>query len=264
MKTETKITVLMSVYNTPIEQFKDSIDSILNQTYKDFEFLIIDDGEKEECIRYLQECNDNRIKLIKNDRNMGLAKSLNKGLKLAKGKYIVRMDSDDIAYPDRIEKQFKFIEENPQYSIVSTMAELFDDNGIYGKIERSGEVTKNDLIKGTPFIHPTMIINRDVLNKIGGYPEYRRCQDYAMAMNMYANGYKGYIVDQILLKYRMDKDGYKKKKFKYRIMEMQIRFKYFKKMKVRFSSYIYIIKPIIVGFIPKGILESYHRIKLKN
>ena len=109
-----------------------------------------------------------------------------------------------------------------------------------------------------------MIINKNILKKIGGYPEYRRCQDYAMIMNMYAHGYKGYIINQVLLKYRMDKNGYKKKKFKYRIMEIKIRFKYFRKMKIDFLSYIYVLKPVLVGCVPKKILEKYHRIKLKK
>lgn len=264
MEDNIEVTVLMSVYNTNIEQLRESIESILNQTYKNFEFLIIDDGEKEECINYIKQCNDSRIKLIKNNENIGLAKSLNKGLNLARGKYIVRMDSDDISYPNRIKKQLKFIKENPKYSVVSTRAEIFDENGIYGKTYKYGEIDKKDLIKGTPFIHPTMIINKNILKKIGGYPEYRRCQDYAMIMNMYAHGYKGYIINQVLLKYRMDKNGYKKKKFKYRIMEIKIRFKYFRKMKIDFLSYIYVLKPVLVGCVPKKILEKYHRIKLKK
>ena len=252
------VTVLMSVYKEPKEQLKDSIESILKQTYKNFEFLIINDGNNEELIELIKQYNDDRIKLINNEVNMGLEKCLNKGLNIASGDYIVRMDADDISYKDRIEKQLKFIIENPEYAIVSGRAEIFDDNGIYKTTSKHGEVIKNDLVKGNQFIHPTMIINKKILLKIGGYPEFRRVEDYAMVMNLYANGYKGYIMNEILIKYRMDKNGYKKKKYKDRITEMKVRLKYFKKMQVSLKSYIYILKPIFVGIIPKFILKKYH------
>lgn len=264
MNEKIEVTVLMSVYNTPFTQFKEAVDSILNQTYMEFEFLIIDDGEKEECINYIKECKDTRVILIKNPKNIGLAKSLNKGIDLARGKYIVRMDSDDISYPNRVKKQLDFIKKHSEYAIVSSKAEFFDEAGIYGRTQEIGEIEKRDLIKGTPFVHPSMIINKEILKKVGGYPEYRRSQDYAMTMNMYANGYKGYIMDEFLLKYRMDQNGYRKKKFKYRILEMKIRFKYFKKMKVDIFSFIYILKPILVGLIPKKLLNKYHKRKMRK
>lgn len=254
-----KVTVLMSVYKEPKEQLKYSIESILKQTYNNFEFLIINDGNNKELVELIQQYNDDRIVLINNDVNLGLEKCLNKGLKMASGDYIVRMDADDISYYDRIEKQLQFIVDNPEYAIISGRAEVFDENGIYRTTLKHGEVLKKALVKGNQFIHPTMIINKEILIKIGGYPEYRRVEDYAMVMNLYANGYKGYIMDEILIKYRMDKDGYKKKKFKHRITEMHVRFKYFKKMKVGIWSYIYLLKPIFVGVIPKKLLEKYHR-----
>ena len=253
-----KVTVLMSVYKEPEEQLKDSIESILKQTYKNFEFLIINDGNNKELVNLIQQYNDDRINLINNDVNMGLEKCLNKGLKIASGDYIVRMDADDISYFDRIEKQLKFIEENPEYAIVSGRAEVFDEDGIYKTTLNYGEVLKKDLVKGNQFIHPTMIINKKYILSIGGYPEYRRTEDYAMVMNLYANGYKGYVMDDVLLKYRMDKNGYKKKKFKYRIIEMKVRFKFFKKMRINFGEYIYVLKPIFVGLIPKFLLKKYH------
>lgn len=131
MEENLEVTVLMSMYNTPLEQLKESIESILNQTYKNFEFLIIDDGSNEECVNLVKSYNDKRINLVRNEQNIGLEKSLNKGLKLAKGKYIVRMDTDDIAYTDRIEKQVDFIKKNSEYSIVGSKAEIFDESGVY-------------------------------------------------------------------------------------------------------------------------------------
>lgn len=264
MESEIEVTVLMSVYHENRKQLKESIESILNQTYKEYEFLIINDGENKELIELINKYNDKRIIIENNITNIGLEKSLNKGIKMAKGKYILRMDADDIAYKNRIEKQLNFIKKHKEYKVVSSRAELFDENGVYGESKRKGKIEKEDLIKGTPFIHPTMIIDKSVLLEIGGYPEYKRVEDYAMVMNLYAHGYIGYVMQDILLKYRMDKNGYKKKKYRYRIQEARVKLKYFKKMKVKFTSYLFVLKPLIAGIVPKDILMRYHRNKVRR
>lgn len=264
MENRKKVTVLMAEYNTKKEQLKQAIESILNQTYDNLEFIIIDDCSNEENIKLIESYEDNRIRLIRNGKNLGLAASLNKGIELATTNYIIRMDTDDIAKIDRIEKQVKFAENNPQYSIISGRANFFDDKGIYYTTPKRGEVNKNDFIKGTPFVHPTMLLKKEDIEKIGGYPLYRRCQDYAMAMSMYANGFKGYIMDDILIDYRMDTDGYKKKKFKYRMLESKIRFHYYRKLKISIFQYIYCIKPIVAGLIPKRLMQHYQKNKFKK
>lgn len=261
MKEEKKVTVLMSEYNTKEKELRASIESILNQTYKNFELLIIDDCSDKKSTEIINSYEDSRIKLIHNDINLGLAKSLNKGIDLIKTDYFIRMDTDDIAKKNRIEKQMKFVEEHPQYSIVAGNANYFNENGIYKTTKIVGEKKKEDFIKGTPFIHPTMIIKTKDIKAIGGYPDCRRGQDYAMAMEMYANGYKGYIMDDILIDYRMNTDGYKKKKFKYRLMEFKIRYHYFNKLNIKKRYYIYCFKPILVGLLPKRILQKYHENK---
>lgn len=263
MNNDIEVTVLMSMYNTPIDQLKKSIESILKQTYKNFEFLIINDGSNDECFQFIQSYSDERIRLVNNEKNIGLEKSLNKGILMAKGRYIVRMDTDDIAYSNRIEKQLEYIKNNPNYSIVGTQAYYFNKNGIYGKSFAKGEITVKELLKGTPFIHPSLIINKDHLKKIGGYPEYSRCEDYAMELELYSNGFKGYIMDDILMMYRMDDMSYKKRSLKKRVLESKMKIKYFKKMKVSVLDYRYAVKPILAAIIPSRIIQKYHKIKLK-
>lgn len=262
-KENIEVTVLMSVYKEKSEEIKEAIESILQQSFKNFEFLIIDDGQEERIQRVIREYNDPRIKLIVNSSNIGLAKSLNKGIEIAKGKYIVRMDADDISYPNRIKKQLDFINKNPQYAVIAGKAHIFDENGIYGTSKSSGKVEKKQLVKGTPFIHPTMLIKKECIKQIGGYPNYRRAQDYAMIMKMYSNGFKGYIMDDVLIKYRMNQNGYKKKKFKYRIMEMKIRAKYYKELGLPPINYIYVLKPLIIGIIPKKLQMLYHKKRMQ-
>lgn len=261
MKIDKKVTVLMSEYNTKENELRSSIESILNQTYKNFELLIIDDCSDKKSSDIIESYKDSRIKLIHNEKNLGLAESLNKGISLVDTEYIIRMDTDDIAKEDRIEKQMKFAYEHPEYSIIAGNANYFNEDGVFRTTRIFGEKCKEDFIKGTPFIHPTMIIKTKDIKSIGGYPRCRRGQDYAMAMEMYANGYKGYVMKDILIDYRMNTAGYKKKKFKYRLLEARIRWHYFNKLGMKKHYYIYCIKPILVGLIPKKILQNYHKNK---
>ena len=107
------ISVLMPTYNTPVYMLQEAVESILNQSFSNFEFIIIDDGTTNESKSYLDSISDERVSLIRNSENIGISKSLNIGLKEARGKYIARMDADDISLPDRFAKQLQFMEDNP-------------------------------------------------------------------------------------------------------------------------------------------------------
>lgn len=264
MDKKISICVLMSMYNCKEKELKLAIESMLNQTYKDFKILIIDDGTKGNEVNIVKSYNDPRIILIQNETNIGLENSLNKGIELIDADYIVRMDTDDIAYNDRIEKQVDFISKHPEYSVVSGKVEFFDENGIFGISKITGEIKKDDLLFGTPFVHPAMIIKTKDIKEAGGYPLYKRCEDYAMIMNMYANGYKGYIMNDIILKYRMDRNAYIKKKNRDRLTEAKAKAVFFKKMKIKWYKKIYILKPLLLCIMPKRILSSYHKKKFKK
>ena len=124
---EEKISVVMPTYNTEVSILKTAVESILNQTFRDFEFIIIDDGSTNNSVEYLNSLKDQRVKLIRNDTNIGITKSLNIGLRAAKGKYIARMDSDDIAFPERFEKQYAFMERHPDVFVCGTKIKTFKD-----------------------------------------------------------------------------------------------------------------------------------------
>ncbi|HEY9660554.1 MAG TPA: glycosyltransferase, partial [Allocoleopsis sp.] len=125
-----QISVLMAVYNGS-RYVAEAIESILNQTFTDFEFLIIEDGSTDNTVQILQDYanRDPRIKLIQNEQNIGLTKSLNKGLKLAQGKYIARQDADDVSLPHRFEQQIAVFAQNPAAVLVSCSLELIDATG---------------------------------------------------------------------------------------------------------------------------------------
>lgn len=167
------ITVLLPAYNAA-PYIEESVNSVLSQTYTDFELLIINDGSTDNTRELLEKYTDDRIRLIHQD-NMGLVKTLNKGLELARGKYIARFDADDICYPDRLEKEYQFISANPDYILVGSEADYIDDGGKYiftFKFENyDDEQIRNEGFASCPVIHSSVLFLKDAVIKAGGYSE---------------------------------------------------------------------------------------------
>lgn len=170
------ISVLMATYNEKVEYLKESIESILNQTYSNFEFLICDDSTDQSAIELLNgyAAKDPRIVLVRGKERMGFVHSLNEGLKQAKGDWIARMDSDDIAFPNRLEEEVKYIHEGIG-AIGSECINIDTKGDIIGKTIKtpySSTMAKVYLWLGkTPIVHPTALINKEMLLSTGGYDE---------------------------------------------------------------------------------------------
>jgi glycosyltransferase involved in cell wall biosynthesis len=123
---KSRITVLMPVYNGE-KYLREAIDSIFNQTFTDFEFLIVDDGSTDNSVEIINSYQNSRINLVKNDKNEGLVYTLNRGLSLAKGEYIARMDCDDISLPERLKKQIDFLDSNSEIAVVGTWIKVINE-----------------------------------------------------------------------------------------------------------------------------------------
>lgn len=186
MVTNPKITVLMSVYNGE-KYLGEAIDSILNQTFKNFEFLIIDDGSTDSSAEIIHSYTDPRIRLIRNRENIGLTGSLNKGLKLAKGKYIARMDADDISLPERLEREVAIADAYPEITVVTTGFANFvnsyreDNRGSVNKgdTDEIEWIGFEDLLEGNKIFHGSVLFKRKNILDIGGYDErLPKAQDY--------------------------------------------------------------------------------------
>ncbi|HAF61981.1 MAG TPA: glycosyl transferase group 2 family protein [Anaerolineaceae bacterium] len=175
-----KVTVLMAVYNGE-KYLNESINSILNQTYQDFEFLTINDASVDKTLEILCEYKDPRIKVVTNEQNIGLAKSLNRGLALAKGEYICRMDADDVSLPARLEKQISFLERNKDFGLCGSWIRNFGDKSYVDKLPVSHEEIISQLFFGYAIAHPSVVIRTDILKEINGYNEdLRYAQDYEL------------------------------------------------------------------------------------
>ena len=162
-----KVSVLMSVYNGE-RYLREAIDSILSQTFKDFEFLIINDGSTDGTDNILRSYHDQRIRVINNNRNIGLTRSLNKGLVLARAEYIARQDADDISFPDRLEKQLLFMQNNPDIAVLGAQARHIDGTGrplkIFGPQHAlSPLAVRYSLMFDAPVSHPTVVFRKKIV-----------------------------------------------------------------------------------------------------
>ena len=194
------ISVLMPVYNTKEEYLRTSIESILNQTFTDFEFIIVNDGSTNNAEEVILSYKDNRIKYVKQE-NQGIVGALNNAWSKASGKYIARMDSDDIAYPERFAKQVNFLEENPEYSLVGSWAKIIPSKNI---IKLPQDIKIMDLLADCMFIHPSIMFNKADFEKFN--LQYETGFEYAEDYCLYANAVK-YLkmtnLQEVLLDYRV-------------------------------------------------------------
>lgn len=203
------ISVLMSIYKEPLEWVEESINSILNQTFSDFEFIIVNDYPTSvDLSKFLYDYSqkDKRIKIISNPENIGLTKSLNIGLKLCKGKYIARMDADDISLPERFAKQVKFMESHPDVIVCGTNIKLigkFKPFYIKSVFQEDKDI-RGQMLYNSGFVHPTVFIRKSILDKSGIiYDEtFQNAQDYKMWYDLRRYGKFANIKD-CLLKYRI-------------------------------------------------------------
>lgn len=205
--------VIMATYKESIECLKQSIESIINQTYNDFEFIIIlDNPDNKEHIAFINDyvCKDERIKFYINDKNRGLTNTLNRGLKLAEGKYICRMDADDISELYRMEHQKKYLEEN-DFDLIGGISQMIDEDGntIYSikKVPTNFKKIKKCIKYNQVISHPTWFGKKEVFDKLNGYRNMPLCEDYDFTLRAILQGFKISNVNECVLKYRMTKDS---------------------------------------------------------
>ncbi len=260
------VSVIMGVFNQWDEKvLKESVDSILKQTYSNFEFIIWDDGSYPDAAKLVQKLDglDERIIVAGKEENRGLAYSLNECICLAKGKYIARMDADDISKPLRIEKQVAFLETHPEYGWCGTDAELFDENGVWGLRPMPEIPNLKDYFYYSPYIHPSVMFRAELFDENLGYlasEETLRCEDYEIFMNLTKRGQKGYNLKENLFCYRETRDSYRKRKLRFRLNEAKIRYKNYRKMGILYPiGWIYVFRPIAACLIPTKVLEFIKR-----
>ena len=203
------ISVIMSTYKEDERLLRESIESILNQTYRDFEYIIILDYPDNDVHKSVIEeyaFKDNRIHFYINEKNMGLTDSLNRGLSLCHGEYIARMDADDISLPSRLERQMKYLEKN-HYDLIGGITEMINENGTLLYSIKSVPTDPKKINKALRYsqciAHPTWLGRKEVFEKNAGYRHMPLCEDYDFTLRAVLNGFVVSNLNEAVLKYRM-------------------------------------------------------------
>jgi glycosyltransferase involved in cell wall biosynthesis len=200
------ISVVMPTYNTPTDILREAVESILHQTYGDFEFIIIDDGSTNNSVDYLNSLKDKRIRLIRNPENVGITKSLNIGLRAAQGRYIARMDGDDVALPNRFQKQVAFMERHPDVIVCGSACKNFGaDTRLIPAPKTNIDMETyriSALFRNPGPMHPTAFLNHALLLKHGlQYDEsLPYAQDYGLWVEVGKTGRVCMLKDTLLLR----------------------------------------------------------------
>lgn len=207
-----RITVIMGIYNCA-PTLAEALDSLLAQSYQGFKVIMCDDGSTDNTLEVAQSYVDrypDKFTLIRNERNLKLAATLNHCLEYVDTEYVARMDGDDLSMPTRFEKEIKFLDNNPEYAVVSCPMIYFDHNGDFKIGTAIEKPVAESFRRSTPFCHAPCMVRADVYRRVGGYTVARkteRMEDYYLWYKIYKQGFKGYNLQEPLYKMRDDRNA---------------------------------------------------------
>ena len=262
------VSVIMGVYNEE-KTICQCIDSILNQTYTNWEFIICNDCSKDRTLGLLKEYaeKDSRIIVLNNDKNLRLAASLNKCLVVAKGKYVARMDADDISLPERIETQVAYMENHPDIDCVGCSRIMFDENGDRGIRKGIENPTREILKVRSPFAHPTIMMKAETYNELKGYAVSKdgmRAEDLELCIRFFMRNKKGYNIQKPLYKYHESDEDYKKRTLKAATGTSKIFFRGYRLLGFPIYVYPLALKPIVSVILPQRLIKEFHSYEEKR
>lgn len=254
----------MGIYNCA-PTLAEALDSLLAQTCQDFKVILCDDASTDntaEIARTYVERFPGKFILIKNDRNLKLAATLNHCLEYADTEFVARMDGDDLCEPRRFEVQLRFLEENPRYSHVSTGMKLFDESGVYGRTKKLAPAPgKNDFRNGTPYFHAPSMFRREAFEAVGGYTaeaRVERVEDYYLWYKFHKAGLQGYNMEDTLYWMRNDKNAFARRKFRDRLRSYKVKIEVLRGLKVRGGLY-YALRDLSKGLVPAFIIRQIRK-----
>ncbi|RWZ59093.1 glycosyltransferase family 2 protein [Halobacillus fulvus] len=264
-----KISVIIAAYNAQL-YVERAIKSILNQTYQNFEIIVCDDNSTDNTYDILVNLStqDERIKVLKNEINMKAAYTRNRCLEHCNGTYIAIQDSDDFSHPSRLKEQISYLEQNRHIDFVSSrMYKVQEDiqSSQYNKWPKTQyklpyiEYPKNkDFLKRLPYAHAATMFKKCAVDEVMGYrvsKETVRGQDADLFIRLHSVGKRGHNLNKYLYYYFEGENAFKRKKFKYQIDACKIRYKGYKKLKLLPMGYIFALKPLLSGLLPRKIIR---------
>lgn len=253
----------MGIYNCA-PYLEEALDSLYSQTFQDFEVIMCDDGSVDNTFEIAKKNAERHrnIILLRNEQNQGLNKTLNNCLRYAKGKYIARMDGDDISLPTRFEKEVLFLDNNPDIAIVSTPMIYFDGEGEFRRGKGGYYPTNRTFIFHTPHCHAPCMVRTEAYKAVGGYSEDRkllRVEDYHLWMKMYSLGYKGYNLEDCLYAMRDDRNAIKRRTWSNAFNEVYVHILATHTLKLPFYSYFYSFIPVLKRLLPRNLYIKFHK-----
>ena len=266
MNNTPRVSIIMGIFNCG-NTLRESLTSIVNQTFRGWELIMCDDGSSDNTYEIASEFAKKypeKIRLLKNEKNMGLNYTLNKCADCAQGVYIARQDGDDISELNRLEKEITFLDTHPEYAFVGSNMTLFDDAGSWGKTEVGGEVKKETLGKCNPFMHPTVVIRRAAFESVGKYSvgdNLLRVEDYHLWLKLYIAGYKGYNLDDTLYQYRDDRNAFAKRTIKNRVNMFHTMQWGISQLNLNAWYRLYPCKQLLLILFPSGLYSFLHKKK---
>jgi len=262
------ISVIMTTFKEPKNYIQQSIESVLNQTYTNFELLILDDSSNSETIQAIDSFKkDIRVNVVREKRRMGFVHALNKGMKMAKGKYIARMDADDICFNDRFEKQIKYLEAHTDIDILGGNMKIIYENGNILS-QRQYPCSKFSLkfssVFRSPVAHPTVMFRRSIIEKNMFYDDlFKKAEDLEFWLRLRNNGFKIANMPEYVLYFRISGDLAKKRNSEHFSYSFRARSKNFS------WRYFYLDIPSILfaklySIVPSKITSIYYLNENKN
>ena len=256
----------LGVYNAE-NTLREAINSIINQTYSNWELIICDDGSTDNSYNLAQSFSDKRIIVIRNEKNMGLGYTLNRCIERAKGSIIARMDADDMSLPSRLEKQYQFMKNHPEYGVVGTAITRFDSKGDIWTESVIAEPEPSDFIVSNPIKHPSCMMKRECLDLVKGYSESintLRVEDTDLWIRMLRRGIRFYVMDEALYRFRFDENTIKRQKLIYRWNGAIVKVKGCKSLKLPIKYFLLSFKPVAIGLIPAPVRYTIHKKRMKD
>ena len=263
-----EVSIIITAYNAD-KYISDSINSIINQTFKKWILIAVDDGSSDrtfEILNSFKKSLKNQFILIKNDKNLGINNSLNKAIKKVNTPFFTRQDADDLSLPNRLEILINFLKQNTKYQFVSSRMRSIDDKNLIFPINLIKNPKKSDFIVSLPYCNAPTLFRSSVLKKVHFNPSKifkKRFEDYEFFFQCISNNFNGYNVENITYLVRQDLNYYSKIVPTQRIVEAYLKYKIFIKFRLNLISIFHIFMPLIKIFIPikiyKALLKSYYK-----
>lgn len=242
------------------ELLRRSVESILSQSFSNFELLICDDGSSQAAQKFLEgyAARDTRIRLIRSVGKLDLASKLNACIFQARGAFIARMDDDDESKPERFEKQLAFLKQHPDIAFAGSNVRIIRSERLIGSRVFPDYPQVRDFFMVQPYIHPSLMFRKGALDAVGGYSDDKRqvlCEDYDLLLRLYAAGYRGANIQEPLLDYTVPTTSKGGRTMSHRWNETVTRWERFRELGVLPQAFPFVLKPLTVGLLPEVLLK---------